>query len=217
MCGLSQTDCLGKSSSPGQRALQARRLRINRPPGAPRCRATCSRRSTSRHLFVESCRFLPQRRLTFTAICQCPRHIPASSPFVLAKLPGHVVRCQRAEIMRGSSGACRRAEPAGPKSTTALFAEALCLLIKPTEGSFLVSFSAACDYWCWLTPPRHAHFPALPVASLSPLFLDSLQPLFSAARHGRTSRSPLLCVFQKGPRGATSSLTSTLQRGEEKV
>lgn len=167
MCRLGQKDCLSKSSSPGQRALQARRLRINPSPEAPRCRATCSRRSTSRHLFVESCRFLLQRRLTFTAICQYPRHIPASSSFVLAKLPGHVVRCQRAEIMRGSSGACRRAEPAGPKSTTAVFAEALRLLIKPAEGSFLVFFSAACNYWCWLTPLRHAHFPALPVSSLS--------------------------------------------------
>lgn len=133
------------------------------------------RSSTSLHLLVQSCRFLLWRWLTFTAIRQYPHHILLSSSFVLAKLPGHVVRFQRAEIMR-ARGPCRRAEPEGPKSMTLMFAEALCLLIKPTEGSFLVFFSLVCNYLCWLTPLQRAHFPSTPSVVTFLLSLDSLKP-----------------------------------------
>lgn len=104
--------------------------------------------------------------LTSTHICSKNYSTPDTS-FVLALLSVQAARFQRAEIILWSSGAGRRAEHAAWKNDmSAMFLEAHCLLIRPTEGSFLVFFSPVCNYWCWLTTLQYVNFPAFPMFSL---------------------------------------------------
>lgn len=105
--------------------------------------------------------FLLWSWLTFTAFCQCFYLAPDRSSFVLAPLPEHAARFQRVEIIPWSSGGLVKGRAGELK-----FSEARCLLIRPTEGSFLVFLSPVCNYCCWLASLQYVHFPALPMFSL---------------------------------------------------
>lgn len=83
----------------GQRALQTAALKLHK--SAPVCANF----------------FFLWRWLTFTAICQFLYHVLVSSSFVLALLPEHVARFQRAEIIPGSSGGLLKGRAGGLKST----------------------------------------------------------------------------------------------------
>lgn len=78
---------------------------------------------------------------------------------ILAPLPEHAARFQRAVIILWSLGPGEGQSP-WLKSMSALFSEAHCLLIEPTEGSFLVFFSPVCNYCCWLATLQYVHFPS---------------------------------------------------------
>lgn len=110
---------------------------------------------TSPHLFVVKSRFLSGRKkvadIHGSRSASALRSRQLFLLFPGPALPKHVGRFQRVEITAWSSGACRRAGlvgwPAGRlKSTSTLFSEAHRLLIRPSEGSFLVFFSVVCNY-----------------------------------------------------------------------
>lgn len=163
MCALSQNDCFRKSSHPSRAVLRARCLQINHSVEA---RAACRQQTPELHKSAPVGLKSQVSPLEVTDANDSLVSIPPptfSSALLLfwPNLPGHAVRFQRAEI-KGAGGQSQK----GPKSMTLMFAEALGLLIKPTEGSFLVFFTLLCNYLRWLAALQRAHFPALPVSSL---------------------------------------------------
>lgn len=156
MCCWSKTNSV---LSVSRRIILQRSRAVNTPrgPEGPAGRLQ-PRGVTSPHLFVVKSRFLSGRKkvadIHGSRSASAPRSRQLFLLFPGPALPKHVGRFQRVEITAWSSGACRRAglagwpagRPAGLKSTSALFSEAHRLLIRPAEGSFLVFFSAVCNY-----------------------------------------------------------------------
>lgn len=177
MCCWSKTNSVLRVS---RRIILQRSRAVNTPrgPEGPAGRLQ-PRGVTSPHLFVVKSRFLSGRKKGGWHSRQ-PLGLRAafSSALSFVSRAGAAQTCRQISegwdngvelwgLQKGRAG-WLAGRPAGLKSTSALFSEAHRLLIRPAEGSFLVFFSAVCNYSHWLGTPQQKLFPSTPgVFSLS--------------------------------------------------